>query len=108
MTPPSLPPEGITPLFLAARGGYLDIARETLRQGANVNACGGEQRIGPLHWAAHKELEEMAVLLIEAGADISLKDKQSRTPIVMASPELAAKMIGTTDAWNAVLFYTSL
>ena len=49
--------------------------------------------LAPLHWAAHKEREGIALLLIEHGADILLKDKEQRTPLSMAAPDLAAKMI---------------
>ena len=55
---------------------------------------GAAQQIGPLHWAAHKELTEIALLLIQFKADIQLKDKEGRTPLSMASPELVSKMLG--------------
>lgn len=48
--------------------------------------------LAPLHWAAHKEREDIALLLIEHGANILLKDKEDRTPLSMAAPDLAAKM----------------
>lgn len=50
--------------------------------------------IGPLHWAAHKENVEVALFLIENGADVLKTDGEGRTPLSMASPELADKMIG--------------
>lgn len=65
-----------------------------LRYGANVNTVGGSQRIAPLHWAAHKEHCDIALLLIEFGADIQLKDKEGRTPLSLAAPGLASKMLG--------------
>ena len=49
---------------------------------------------GALHWAAHKEYEEMALFLIANGGDIMLKDEKGRTPLSMASKLLGAKMIG--------------
>lgn len=51
--------------------------------------------LAPLHWAAHKEREDIALLLIEHGANILLKDKEDRTPLSMAAPDLAAKMTST-------------
>ena len=65
-----------------------------MRKGAEVNVLGASQGIGALHWAAHKEHEEIAAFLIENGGDITLRDKEGRTPLSMASPELTAKMIG--------------
>ena len=59
-----------------------------------MNKLGAPQRIGPLHWAAHKEHVEIALLLIENGADLLKEDGEGRTPLSMASPELADKMIG--------------
>lgn len=59
-----------------------------------MNCLGASQGISALHWAAHKEHEDVALFLIENGADISLLDKEGRTPLSMASPELVTKMIG--------------
>ena len=84
---------GISPLFLAARGGNIDLVRVLLRHGANVNSVGAAQQIAPLHWAAHKEHSDIAMLLIEFGANVQLKDKEGRTPLCLASPELASRML---------------
>ena len=81
-------------MFIASRNGNQDIVRALVKSGAYVNQVGGTQKIGPLHWAAHKELVDIAVLLVENGADILLKDGEGRTPLSMASPALAEKMIG--------------
>lgn len=85
---------GITPLFLAARNGNSELVKALVRAGADVNKLGGAQRIGPLHWAAHKEYSEVALFLIEHGGDVLLKDGEGRTPLSMASLVLAEKMIG--------------
>ena len=60
-----------------------------------MDQLGAPQKIGPLHWAAHKEHVEIALFLIESGADLLKVDGEGRTPLSMASPELAEKMIGT-------------
>lgn len=85
---------GISPLFLAARGGNIELVRVLLRHNAKVNLTGAAQQIAPLHWAAHKEFTDIALLLIEHGADIRLRDKEGRTPLGLASPELASRMLG--------------
>ena len=88
----SLSHAGIAPLFLAARGGHLELVKALLKSEAAVNVQGGQQHISPLHWAAHKERDDIALLLIKHGGDILLKDRMGRTPLSMAAPELAAKM----------------
>ena len=65
-----------------------------MKKGGRVNERGAPQLLTPLHWAAHKEHTEIALLLIENGADIHLKDKEGRTPVSMAAPELTARMLG--------------
>ena len=92
--PPLSLPSGIAPLFLAARGGLLELVKALTKKGADVNSLGASQGISALHWAAHKEHEDVALFLIENGGDISLLDKEGRTPLSMASPELVTKMIG--------------
>ena len=84
----------ISPLFLAARGGHLELVKALIRYGGDVDQLGAPQKIGPLHWAAHKEHVEIALFLIENGADLLKLDGEGRTPLSMASPELADKMIG--------------
>jgi len=85
---------GVTPLFLATKDGNLKLTELLVKAGADVNAHGAKQNISPLHWAAHKENDKIALFLIQNGADILLADNEGRTPISMASPALAEQMIG--------------
>ena len=96
-------PLGVTPLFLATKDGNLQLTELLVKAGASVNACGAKQSISPLHWAAHKENDKMALYLIDNGADIMLADKEGRTPISMASPALAEQMIGNYGYYNNVI-----
>ena len=41
-------------LFLAARGGHLELVKALLKSEAAVNVQEGSNNISPLHWAAHK------------------------------------------------------
>ena len=77
--------------------GHLELVKALVKHDSVVNATGGEQGLTPLHWAAHKEMEEVALYLIQRGADVMAKDKTGRTPLSMAAPGLAAKMRG--EAW---------
>ncbi len=72
----------------------MELVSALVKYGSKVNAHGGDQDITPLHWAAYKEMEDIALFLIERGGDVSIKDKVGRTPLSMAAPELAVKMRG--------------
>ena len=85
---------GIAPLFLAAKQGKMEVVRSLVQQKANVNARGGGQEITALHWAAFNEIEELAVFLIQNGANVAAMDMKGRTPLTMASTHLQNKMKG--------------
>ena len=74
--------------------GHLELVKALVKYGSVVNAGGGEQGLTALHWAAHKEMREVALYLIEKGGDVTAGDKVGRTPLSMASPELAEQMKG--------------
>ena len=94
MTELSLPHAGITPLFQAAKMGHGELVRALVKHGSLVNVPAGEQGLTALHLAAHTEMKEVALYLIENGADVLAKDKMERTPLSMATCELAKKMRG--------------
>lgn len=85
---------GIAPLFLAAKLGQMEVVRALVQQGGAVNAPGGGQGITALHWAAFKEMEELAIFLIESGGDVTAVDTNGRMPLAMASAQLQKKMKG--------------
>ena len=74
--------------------GHGELVRALVKHGGLVNAPAGEQGLTALHWAAHKEMKEIALYLIENGGDVLAKDKMGRTPLSMATCELAVKMQG--------------
>lgn len=71
-----------------------------VKKGAVVNQPGATQGITPLHWAAHKEHAGICQFLIEHGADVLRKDREGRTPLSMASPDLAFHMMGGFVCWE--------
>lgn len=75
---------------------HMELVRALVRHGSDLNAQTGEQGLTALHWAAHEEMEELVLYLIENGASVTTEDKVQRTPLSMASPELALKMRGET------------
>lgn len=111
----------ITPLHMAASGGYLPVLNMLLRFGANPNvlteeghsplyyaAYGGQGAIveklisvgadinvgDPLHAAASNEYAEIVRALLEAGATIS-ENIQAALSISMYKPAIAALLEGT-------------
>ncbi len=75
--------------------GHSELVQALVKHGGLVNANAGEQGLTALHWTAHKEMKEDSLYLIENGADVLAKDKVGRTPLSMATCELAEKMRGT-------------
>jgi ankyrin repeat protein len=61
------------------------VARALVKAGANVNARGGVERCTPLHMAARRANVEIAQALLDCGADASIKDKRSDTPLQRAT-----------------------
>ena len=75
--------EGLTPLHLAAKNGFLDVAEILIRHGANVNAIDNQKQT-PLHKAAEDGQDEMCQLLLENGAELKVLDVARRTPEMLA------------------------
>jgi ankyrin repeat protein len=76
-------PEGlITPLMSSAHHGYVDITRLLLNNGAEVSIR--EERLGwtALFFAVKYNHPGVVHLLIEAGADVNIKDKDGFTPLM--------------------------
>ncbi|WP_375326485.1 ankyrin repeat domain-containing protein [Candidatus Tisiphia endosymbiont of Nemotelus uliginosus] len=75
-----------TILHIAARNGYLELAEESIKLGADINAQG---RLGntPLMIAINMGHLELANKLIELGANINAKGQFFNTPLIMAIEE---------------------
>ncbi|KAJ9059627.1 palmitoyltransferase akr1, variant 2 [Entomophthora muscae] len=65
-----------SPLHWAAINNRIEAARFLLKNGAHVNAQGGDLKATPLHWACRQGLLDMMVLLLEFGADSTSMDSQ--------------------------------
>jgi hypothetical protein len=82
---------GDTALHVAAAGYRVEIAKELLAAGADVNAARNHRRSVPLHYAADGYLENprwdakqqvaMIRLLLKEGADMHAQDKNGATPL---------------------------
>lgn len=60
------------PIHYAADKGYLKVVKESLRQGVNIETATRVGRYRPLHLAARGGHFDIAVLLAENGADLSV------------------------------------
>ncbi|GKZ38459.1 hypothetical protein AbraIFM66950_010683, partial [Aspergillus brasiliensis] len=74
---------GRTPLTAAVREKQRDLVELLLDSGANINAEGSLDT--PLNIAIKLEAIEIALLLIERGADISRRSHTGRTPLMLAA-----------------------
>ena len=82
---------GMTPLMRAAYLGYANVVVELIRAGADVSVVSSREWSSvaagstALHFAAKWNKIECGVLLVEAGADMSTKNKNSTSPLDLAS-----------------------
>ena len=82
------PPEEAraTPLHYAALCGMHDVAKFLIvEHSQNVNALGYGEKETPLHSASRHGHADVALLLLEHGADANAQDYEKRTPLLLAS-----------------------
>ena len=81
---------GNRPLYEVIKQGALALVPEILAQRSSdtnksdINAV-DDQRCSALHWSVSKGYKEIAALLIRHGADVALKDQESKTPLDYAN-----------------------
>ena len=73
--------KGFTKLMLAVRRGQTDRVRELLAAGASTDIQDTRHQNTALIWASWQNRLEIARLLIEAGADVSIKNKRGRNAL---------------------------
>ena len=74
-----------TPLARAANNGHYQTCKFLIEQGAEVDALDIGDNTA-LHWAAMRCNVEIVNLLLQNGADKTIKNKQGRLPIDMCQP----------------------
>ena len=77
----------------AVMAGKKDVIRTLLRQKADVNAPQVDGTTA-LHWAVRLDDTETAELLIRAGANVSARNRVGVTPMLLATTNGSAVMIG--------------
>jgi len=76
--------DGLTPLHLASREGYVEVASILIEHGADVMAQ-DKHRSTPLHHASEWGSVVVAHFLVEHGADVTAPDGKGSTPLHKAS-----------------------
>ncbi|KAF1318787.1 Tkl protein kinase, partial [Globisporangium splendens] len=75
--------EGVTPLYVAARNGFIDIVELLLVQGAHVDFCDADGET-PLYVAAYNGFLDVVVKLLNYGANVNMSDADGVTPLSVA------------------------
>lgn len=79
-------PDGFGLLDLAAFFGHLDLARDLLARGAEVNTPSTNRMgVAPLHSAVAGDHTELALALLTAGADVNARQHGGFTPLMGAA-----------------------
>jgi ankyrin repeat protein len=68
-------------LMAAVQAGNAELTEQLIAQGAQVNTSDREFQYSPLSWAAERGSKKIAQLLIDAGANIEVRDWMSQTPL---------------------------
>ena len=76
-----------TALTWSAENGHDSLVRTLILQGVNVDYQ-DDEGCSALHFATSSNHIQCGILLVEAGADLRLKNRDSRTPLDLASKEL--------------------
>jgi len=87
-------PQGYTVLHHAVILNREDLVDKFLTGGANPNIQTRDSCFTPLHIALKQHRRNMALRLVQGGAEVDIRDMTGVAPIDMADPELQALMDG--------------
>ncbi|MDX2213077.1 MAG: ankyrin repeat domain-containing protein [Oculatellaceae cyanobacterium bins.114] len=89
-------------LWVAASEGNIEQVRAYLKEKVDLNQLDMHGKT-PLHWAILKGHEDIAILLVEAGADVHQKDKYGESPLNMAAMRGSIRMTQFLLAHGALM-----
>ena len=81
-----------TPLHYAALNKNIEVAKQLLQNGADINAM-GDNKVHPIHLASINNNLEFIKLLLKYGANINVKDDKNRIPLHLATIEKNCKIV---------------
>ena len=84
----------MTALMWTAQEGYDSLTKELILQGVNVNYQNPDGHTA-LHFASQHNHIQCGILLVEAGADVSIVNKVSQKPLVLSSNEFKDAILQT-------------
>ena len=88
-----------TPLHLASRRGFVNVASYLVEQGADVNVQGAWE-LTPLHYSAIFNQPEITKLLLQCNADTSLKDVKGCSALDHAMTEQNIDVATILQKWR--------
>lgn len=94
--------EGMTPLIKAACKGFDEIVQELLNAGAKPNGI-TDEGWSALHWTVENNHKTTTGILINAGADLTMSDKLSNTPLSLAKKNPQMEEFINTYTRNLIL-----
>ncbi|XP_005100995.1 ankyrin repeat domain-containing protein 17 [Aplysia californica] len=75
----------MTPLMHAVKSGSVEVAKLLITWGCQINALGGVEGHSALHLAAVNGYLELCEMLVQAGANVNVKNEKEDTPLIVAS-----------------------
>lgn len=87
-----------SPLHIAARTGSIPIATLLLKHHAIVDDQSALHLRAPIHYACEQTNRSMISLLLEANADVSLRDRLARTPLHLLCAFVSKPLDDETEA----------
>jgi WD40 repeat protein len=95
--------DGLTPLFKAVLAGKTAVVENLLTYEIDINAGDPQTGFVPLHFAAGNGFPEITMMLIDAGADVTVKSLTAITPLhLAASGPIAELLIASGSEINAL------